>query len=95
MFTAEDEKRIRESIAEFRAYFQAVIAARRVDPREDLTTALVQAEEEDQKLDEWEVLSLLMLLLVAGNETTTNLQYDARPFGSSGSGPTSLLFLTP
>lgn len=73
MFTAEDEKRIRESIAEFRAYFQAVIAARRVDPREDLTTALVQAEEEDQKLDEWEVLSLLMLLLVAGNETTTNL----------------------
>ena len=73
MFTAEDEERIRESTAEFRAYFQAVIAARRTDPREDLTTALVQAEEEEQKLDEWEVLSLLTLLLVAGNETTTNL----------------------
>ena len=52
MFTAEDEKRIRESIPEFRAYFQDVIAARRKDPREDLTTALVQAEEEDQKLNE-------------------------------------------
>ena len=73
MFTAEDEKRIRESIAEFRVYFQDVITERRKEPREDLTTALIQAEEEDQKLNEWEVLSLLTLLLVAGNETTTNL----------------------
>ncbi len=72
-YTAEDEQRIRTSIAEFRAYFQETIAARRKDPREDLTTALVQAEEEAQKLNEWEVLSLLTLLLVAGNETTTNL----------------------
>ena len=72
-YTAEDEQRIRASIAEFRAYFQETIAARRKDPREDLTTALVQAEEEAQKLNEWEVLSLLTLLLVAGNETTTNL----------------------
>ena len=57
MFTSEDEKRIRGSIAEFRTYFQGVIAARWVDPREDLTTALIQAEEEDQKLNEWEMLS--------------------------------------
>ena len=55
-YTAEDEQRIRGSITEFRAYFQETIAARRKDPREDLTTALVQAEEEEQKLKEWEVL---------------------------------------
>src|SRR5262249_36081726 len=61
------------SIAEFRAYFQETIAARRKEPREDLTTALVQAEEERQVLTAWEVLSLLTLLLLAGNETTTNL----------------------
>jgi cytochrome P450 len=73
MYTAEEEQRIRQSIAEFRAYFQETIAARRAAPREDLTTALVQAEEEKQALSAWEVLSLLTLLLVAGNETTTNL----------------------
>ena len=72
-YTAEEEQRIRQSLAEFRAYFQETIAARRAAPREDLTTALVQAEEERQALSAWEVLSLLTLLLVAGNETTTNL----------------------
>jgi cytochrome P450 len=72
-YTAEDERRIRQSIAEFRAYFQETIAARRKEPREDLTTALVQAEEERQVLTASEVLSLLTLLLLAGNETTTNL----------------------
>ena len=72
-YTPEEEQRIRNSLAEFRAYFEDTIAARRKDPRQDLTTALIQAEEENQTLTSLEVLSLLTLLLVAGNETTTNL----------------------
>jgi cytochrome P450 len=38
-----------------------------------LITALVDAEIEGEKLEEWEILGFCMLLLIAGNETTTNL----------------------
>ncbi len=72
-YSLEQEKGIRRSIREFREYFGAVIAARRKEPRGDLLTALVKAEEEDQVLTAGEVLGLAVLLLIAGNETTTNL----------------------
>src|SRR5690606_18480114 len=42
-------------------------------PRDDLITALVQAEEDGQRLSREDVLAFCILLLVAGNETTTNL----------------------
>lgn len=73
MYSPEEEQRIRKSIDEFRTYFQETIEARRKAPREDLITGLVKAEEEDQVLTSGEVLGLAVLLLVAGNETTTNL----------------------
>ncbi len=69
----EDRSRIRQSIAEFRAHFQNTIEARRREPREDLISALVRAEEEQQALTSDEILGLTTLLLIAGNETTTNL----------------------
>ena len=50
-----------------------MIAQRRTEPREDLITALVQAEEEQQILSAEEIFALCALLLLAGNETTTNL----------------------
>ena len=59
--------------AEMRAYFHQAIADRRKTPREDLLTALVQAEEERQTLTAVEVLAMAMLVLLAGNETTMNL----------------------
>ena len=46
---------------------------RRRDPREDLLTGLVQARHEGSRLSEDEMLSMLGLILIAGNETTTNL----------------------
>ncbi len=55
------------------AYLGQMAAARRAQPAEDLITALVEAEVEGQKLEEWEILGFSMLLLIAGNETTTNL----------------------
>lgn len=64
---------IRKTNAEMRAYFQQAIAERRKAPREDLLTALVQAEEERQTLTPDEVLAMAMLILLAGNETTMNL----------------------
>lgn len=59
--------------AELVDYFRAVTASRRLSPGNDLLSALVQAEEEGGKLSEDELYSTLVLLLVAGNETTTNL----------------------
>ena len=55
------------------AYFSVLADERRRRPREDLLTGLVQAELEGSHLTHAEMLRMLILLLVAGNETTTNL----------------------
>ena len=57
----------------FDDYFRKIIAARRAEPRDDILSALVQAEDEGHRLSERETLNMLRLLLIAGNETTTNL----------------------
>ena len=54
-------------------YFVPIIQARRAEPESDIVSALAQAEEEGDVLTEREMLNMLRLLLVAGNETTTNL----------------------
>lgn len=66
-------QRAQQSSNELGAYFGEQIAQRRVRPREDLLSALVQAEEQGDLLSEDELLATCVLLLVAGNETTTNL----------------------
>jgi cytochrome P450 len=45
----------------------------RPGPQDDLTTALVQAEEAGDRLNESELSSMVALLLVTGHETTVNL----------------------
>ena len=62
-----------ESWEAFKAYFVDMIEVRRRAPREDLVSALVQAQEENDALTLSELLNACLLLLVAGNETTTNL----------------------
>ena len=54
-------------------YFSAFLAERRAHPRDDLMTALVQAEVDGEYLSEEELLGFCLLLLIAGHETTTNL----------------------
>jgi cytochrome P450 len=61
------------SIQEMVGYFGTIAAARRAQGADDLITALVEAEVDGEKLEEWEILGFCMLLLIAGNETTTNL----------------------
>jgi cytochrome P450 len=58
---------------EMQAYFVPLAEERRKHPQDDLLTGLVEAEHEGSKLDHQEMLSMLVLLLVAGNETTTTL----------------------
>jgi pimeloyl-[acyl-carrier protein] synthase len=55
------------------AYFIGLIKQRRDEPRDDLLSALVAVEAAGDKLTEDELVVMLRLLLVAGNETTTNL----------------------
>jgi cytochrome P450 len=56
-----------------RAYFAAEIEKRRAAPSDDLVGALVAARDETGALSEGELLAFVVLLLLAGNETTTNL----------------------
>ncbi|ANF96363.1 hypothetical protein AR543_10340 [Paenibacillus bovis] len=58
---------------ELYSYFMQVIERRRQEPQQDLVSALLAAEVEGEKLDLPHLLSFCLLLLVAGNETTTNL----------------------
>ena len=58
---------------ELHAYFKPLAERRRSDPREDLLSGLVAAELEGSRLTFPELLQMLVLLLVAGNETTTIL----------------------
>jgi pimeloyl-[acyl-carrier protein] synthase len=54
-------------------YFADLIAARQGQPRDDLISGLLAAEEQGDRLSRGELLSMCVLLLVAGHETTTNL----------------------
>jgi cytochrome P450 len=63
---------IQTSMQEFRDYFSAAIDERRREPKDDLISSLVRAEE-NEALSADEVLAFTVLLLIAGNETTTNL----------------------
>jgi cytochrome P450 len=62
-----------QNTQEMVSYFGQMAAARRTQGADDLITALVEAEVEGESLQEWELLGFCILLLVAGNETTTNL----------------------
>jgi cytochrome P450 len=58
---------------QLRAYFHELIAVRRGDPRDDLLSALLGVEEQDDRLSEPELVINLIMLLIAGHETTVNL----------------------
>lgn len=59
------------------AYFEALCDDRRRNPRDDLTTALVQSETEHGRLTREELTANIGLLFAAGHETTVNLMGNA------------------
>ena len=73
MVTPEVIERSRVSGLEMAEYFRGVIAERRKQPEDDLISRMIAAEERGEVLSEDELLATCMLLLAAGNETTTNL----------------------
>ncbi len=69
----EEIGRVERSSDEIVRYFENIIAERRRRPEDDLLSALLVVEEEGERLSHDELLGTLMLLLVAGNETTRSL----------------------
>jgi cytochrome P450 len=63
----------RRAANEMRAYFVPLLAEHRRHPQDDLISSLLAAEVDGQRLTEDELLGFSVLLLVAGNITTTNL----------------------
>ncbi|HEY5209782.1 MAG TPA: cytochrome P450 [Stellaceae bacterium] len=59
--------------AALRAYFLDLFALRRREPGDDLTTQLIEAEENGSQLSPDELIANILLLFVAGHETTVNL----------------------
>jgi len=59
--------------AEMSAYMAALIAERRAQPKHDLLSRLVEAEVDGERLTEQEVIGFVELLIIAGQETTSNL----------------------
>jgi cytochrome P450 PksS len=57
----------------FLRYNRKLIKARRLAPRGDLVSALVEAHESGDRLSEDEMVAMICLLLIAGHETTVNL----------------------
>jgi cytochrome P450 len=58
---------------EFVAYLDQLFADRRAHPTDDLVSALVEAEDAGDRLSENELYSMVVLLIVAGHETTVSL----------------------
>ena len=73
---AEAEEAGREFMAvtaEMNDYLTAMIAERRLAPTDDLLTRLIEAEVDGERLTQEEILGFFQLLIVGGQETTTNL----------------------
>ena len=61
------------SVMRFMGYLKRLIKQRRAYPKDDLITALVQAKDGSDQLSEDEILAMILILLIAGHETTVNL----------------------
>lgn len=61
------------AVAEMFGYFGELIAERRAAPGEDLISALVSAEIDGERLDDWDILGFCFVIVAGGNDTTGNL----------------------
>ncbi|WP_067825492.1 cytochrome P450 [Nocardia inohanensis] len=62
-----------EAALHLMGYYHEMIAERRRRPSTDLTSALLEAEADGDRLTDEEILGFMFLMVVAGNETTTKL----------------------
>ena len=73
LLNPDQVRQVRQTVEEMFAYFEKVATDRREQPRDDLVSALANAEEDGERLSREDLLINLVLVLAAGNETTRNL----------------------
>jgi cytochrome P450 len=67
---ASEREQIERAVEEFYGYAEALITARREDPREDLVSMLIEAEEDGERLSDVECINLVFNILAGGVDTT-------------------------
>ncbi len=72
-FTEEEQAKFMQMAMAFVAYLSKLFKDRQQNPRDDLISALIQAEEAGDRLTTEELFSMVILLIVAGHETTVSL----------------------
>jgi cytochrome P450 len=77
--TSADPEEVLATYAKLYAILGELVAAKRAEPADDMTSGLIQAREEDgdSRLSETELVDTLALMLGAGHETTVNLIHNA------------------
>ncbi|MFC4427454.1 cytochrome P450 [Deinococcus navajonensis] len=70
--TPQAQAEAEQAVVDFSALLRALAARRRAQPRDDLITALVQAEQDGDRLTEQELIDTCILLLNAGHEASVN-----------------------
>ncbi|GGN95103.1 cytochrome P450 [Haloarcula pellucida] len=63
----------RDALTDMRAYFLDLIEERRADPSKDLVSVIATAQPDGEYLADEDAVGYCMILLIAGNITTTNL----------------------
>jgi len=71
-----------QASADLMVYYAEMVAQRRKKPSDDLTSALLEAEIDGDRLTDDEIMAFLFLMVVAGNETTTKLLANAAYWGA-------------
>ncbi|MFN0144950.1 MAG: cytochrome P450 [Dehalococcoidia bacterium] len=71
--SAEERAQIEQAGNEMNAYLREAVEVRRADRRDDLISAMVEAEEDGEQMTDEEIVTMVGLLLAAGNLTTTDL----------------------
>jgi cytochrome P450 len=70
-----------EASIDLMVYYKDMVAERRRKPTDDLTSALLEAEIDGDRLTDDEILGFMFLMVIAGNETTTKLLANAAFWG--------------
>ena len=69
----EDLEKGQIAISKMRPYLEEVISHRRKNMGDDMLSSLISVEEQGEKLNNEELMSFVILLYIAGHETTVNL----------------------
>jgi cytochrome P450 len=69
---ASSRAEVMDAVRAFMAYGAGVLAARRIDPRDDLMTAIAHAEVAGEPMDDAHQAAMWFIFLIGGNETTRN-----------------------